>query len=95
VAETLSVAPHLARPSVAQDAAVPQCALATVQCAVVAAQCAVLTAVADAAQVQPSSAVEPATRGVEQCAVAPQRLVLLVLEQMRLWPVLGQEQLAK
>jgi hypothetical protein len=55
--------------------------------------CAVLTVAAYGEQAQPFLAVKPAAQGVRQelCAAALRPLVLLVLVQMRLWPVPGQE----
>jgi hypothetical protein len=56
-------------------------------------QCAALMAAAYGEQAQPFSAEEPAAQGVRQelCAAALRPPVLLVLVQMRLLPVPGQE----
>lgn len=89
MAQLLSATQHSARPPVAQDEAAPQC----VAYGEVAPQCAALMAAAYGEQAQPFSAEEPAAQGVRQelCAAALRPPVLLVLVQMRLLPVPGQE----
>lgn len=85
----------MALQSAVPDEVVPQCAVATAPYGGAAEQCAVSTAVAYAAQGQPSLAAEPAAQDVEQVlrAAAPQDLVSVVLVQMHLWPAVGKVQL--